>query len=88
VPVVVEAVEQPREGGGADPGGGFDLEDSAGGQRHPGHRHPGGFPGFSRGVQRVGLAGAGLADHDLHARPGTGELGDHRLLLAGQVPAG
>jgi hypothetical protein len=57
--VVVEAGEQPREGGGADRGG---------------------------GVERVGLAGAGLADHHLHPRPGAGEPPDHLHLLDREGP--
>jgi hypothetical protein len=40
VAVVVEAGEQPRQGGGADPGGGFELERGAGSQGDPGDRIP------------------------------------------------
>jgi hypothetical protein len=72
-------------GGGADAGGLLQFERGPGGQRDPGDPDPGGFPGVAGGVERVGLAGAGLADHHLHPGTGAGEPADHRHLLVGQV---
>jgi hypothetical protein len=82
--VVVELAEQPRQGGGADPGRLLQLERRPGSERDAGHPDPGRLPGFAGGVERVGLAGPGLADHDLHPGAGAGEPADHRLLLAGE----
>ena len=61
---VVELGEQPREGGRLDPGGVTQLERGPGGKRDTGDADPRGFPGLPCRVEGVGLAGAGLADHD------------------------
>ena len=61
---VAEVGEQGVDAGGVDPGAVAQLERGAAGERRADHLVAFGLPCLARGVERVGLAGAGLADDD------------------------
>ena len=80
----VELVQQRGEARARDPGTLLKAARGAPRQRSADHRVAARLPRLARDVERIRLAGPGLADHDRDARSVAGQPPHHRGLLGGE----